>query len=135
MKIEIKNLQKKVFVPAARIRKAIRNTVSAEGKSDFAPVNVIFVSDAEIRNLNKKFHHSDAYTDVLAFDLGGVKDIVISADAARKNARIFKTSVQYELLLYAVHGMLHFLGYDDKTEKQRKAMQIRAQNILKDVYS
>ncbi|MDD5236097.1 MAG: rRNA maturation RNase YbeY [Candidatus Omnitrophica bacterium] len=105
-----------------------------EGKLAAAKVNVVFVSDAEIRKLNKKFHHSASFTDVLAFDLGEELEIVVSADTAQKNARAFGTSSKYELLLYVIHGLLHFLGFDDKTEKQRIAMQKRAEKILNHVY-
>jgi len=108
--------------------------LACEGKSLAAKVNVIFVNDAKIKDLNKRFHHRDTYTDVLAFDLGADKDIVISVDTARKNSRLFKTSVQYELDLYVIHGILHFLGHNDKTEKQRRAMQNRAERILKYVH-
>ena len=101
-----------------------------EGKSPASRVNVVFVSGARIRALNKKFHNKDASTDVLAFDLGEAWDIVVSVDAARAQAKIFHTSVKYELLLYTVHGLLHFLGYNDRTEKQRMTMQKHAERIL-----
>jgi len=106
-----------------------------EGRSPAAKVNIVFISDAEIKKINKKFHHSDTSTDVLAFDLGDELDIVISTDTAVKNAKIFHTSTKYELCLYAIHGLLHFLGYDDKTEKQRSVMHKRAEKILTHVYS
>jgi probable rRNA maturation factor len=72
-------------------------------------------------------------TDVLAFDLsapGAVRvllaDIIISADTAARNAKIFHTTPLYELYLYVVHGVLHLLGYDDKTKAQRKLMHKKA---------
>ena len=50
-------------------------------------------------------------------------DIVISTDTAIRNAKIFKTTQLNELYLYVVHGVLHLLGYDDRTQKQRQIMQ------------
>ncbi len=50
-------------------------------------------------------------------------DIVISADAAIRQARIFKTNVFYELNLYAVHGILHLLGYRDRTTREKRLMR------------
>lgn len=105
-----------------------------EGRALSAQVNVVFVSDAKIKALNKKFHKKDSYTDVLAFDLGDELDIVVSTDAAARNSRIFGTTKQYELRLYVVHGLLHFLGYDDKTRKQKTRMQKRAERILSHVH-
>lgn len=40
-------------------------------------------------------------------------DVIISVDAARSNAAVFKTSLEYELVLYVIHGILHLLGFDD----------------------
>jgi len=57
-------------------------------------------------------------------------DIVVSTDAAIQNAKSFKTTPFYELNLYVIHGILHLLGYDDKTAKGRKIMQNKANNIL-----
>lgn len=91
-----------------------------------AKVNVVFVSDNAIKDLNRKFVGTNRPTDVLAFDLGEDQDIVVSVDAAVRQARIFKTSYEFELYLYVVHGILHMLGYDDKTARQRKLMNERA---------
>jgi probable rRNA maturation factor len=66
---------------------------------------------------------------VLAFDMAGrdsnkiEADIIISSDTAIRNAKIFKTRTAYELNLYVIHGLLHILGYDDRTLKQRKILQ------------
>lgn len=74
-------------------------------------------------------------TDVISFDLSGNKDevladIVVSADAAIRNARAFETTPVYELYLYVVHGVLHLLGYNDTTAKEKNTMKRRAGQIL-----
>lgn len=68
---------------------------------------------------------------MLAFDSG---EIVVSSDAAVRNAKIFKTEPLYELTLYVVHGVLHILGFEDRTKKQRESMQEKAENILRTFY-
>jgi len=78
---------------------------------------------------------SDCPTDVIAFDLATTKseilaDLAISTDTAIRNARIFKTSPTHELYLYVVHGILHILGYRDCSDRQRKLMQHKADQIL-----
>jgi probable rRNA maturation factor len=123
VKIIIKNLQKKIPVYPTRIKKAILKVLSKEGKRKSIEITVCFVSDAGIRELNKKYLHRDGPTDVLVFDLGASADIIVSAQTAIRNAEIFKTTLQGELNLYVTHGLLHLLGYDDCTPKQRKLMR------------
>lgn len=95
-----------------------------------------FVSDKQIKELNLLYLGKSEPTDVLAFDESDkekdrlLADIAISCDTAARNARIYQTSVLYELCLYAVHGILHLSGYDDKTPTQRIRMQNKAEKIL-----
>lgn len=125
--IIIRNLQKKIPIYPKRIKKAILKVLSGEGITKKVELTVCFVNDAAIKKLNKKYHKRDKTTDVLAFNLGAkdkiLADIAISADTAEKNAEIHDTDVQYELSLYAVHGVLHLLGYDDHTKPQSKLMR------------
>jgi len=73
---------------------------------------------------------------VLAFDISGrgakefYADIVVSAETAIRNSRIFKTTPEYEIFLYAVHGALHLCGYEDDTDAKGKVMQQKAVKIL-----
>jgi rRNA maturation RNase YbeY len=88
-----------------------------------------------MRCLNKKFLNIDGTTDVLAFGIPDCRgllhaDIAVCIDEAQRNARAYATSLKYELELYALHGLLHILGYKDKTLKQRKTMQSKAEKIL-----
>lgn len=86
--------------------------------------------------MNRRYSGKDEPTDVLTFDITGPKDrglcadIIVSTDAAVRNARTFKTTSEYELFLYAVHGVLHLCGYDDCTGRKRKRMQQKAIGIL-----
>lgn len=82
-------------------------------------------------------------TDVLAFDLSQTKslmarkqifgEIVISVDTAKRNAQIFNTNFNYELTLYLVHGILHLLGFDDRSKDKRKLMRRKEQELLKGI--
>lgn len=101
-------------------------------------INFCFLNDNQIRRYNLRYLGRDEPTDVLSFNLSDFKkskknilaDIVISVDAAVTNSKIFKTTPRYELYLYIVHGLLHLLGYDDETEKERKIMQQKSNHIL-----
>lgn len=95
------------------------------------------VNDKKIKELNNKYAGKNSPTDVLGFDISRAKDekhmladIIISTDAVMRNSRIFKTTCPYELYLYVIHGILHLLGYEDKTTAQKNIMQKKAQKIL-----
>lgn len=124
----------------APIRQAIRRAVRPYRLPPDAEVQVAFVSDAEMRALNKRFRRSDRTTDVLSFgeaipardrgapaiahidrrrrenggrfDLG---EILISPEQAEKQARRRKRPVGEEVAFLAAHGVLHLLGYEDET--------------------
>ena len=57
-------------------------------------------------------------------------EIAVSADTAIKNAKAFNTAPAYELRLYIIHGLLHTLGYNDRTDKLRSAMNKRSEEYL-----
>ena len=135
MRITIKNLQKIIPVNPERIRKAVLEAISREGLRKSAAVTICIVNDNLIQDLNKRFLNEDSPTDVLAFELGRSRseitaDIAVSAQTAVRNAQIYKTTPEYELYLYVVHGILHILGYDDKSEEESNFMQKKAERIL-----
>ena len=124
----------------APIRQAIRRAARPYGLPRDAVVKVAFVSDGEMRRLNKRFRRIDKTTDVLSFgeaipardrgiraashiearraENGGSFDlgeIVISPKQAEKQARRRKKPVVEEVAFLAAHGMLHLLGYEDET--------------------
>jgi len=76
---------------------------------------IIFVSDDEIKKLNKRWFGKNGPTDVITF---GEKwdefaEIYISVDTAKRQARERGIKVWQELLRLAVHGLVHVEGYDD----------------------
>ena len=78
-------------------------------------INLVLVTDAEIRKLNREFRGKDKPTDVLAFPMnedGVLGDIAISRDTARAQAKRYGVSYRAELKRLTVHGVLHLLGYE-----------------------
>ena len=137
MKITVKNLQKKIPIRPKRIKEAILEALSSQDIKKSGEITVCFVNDKKIRELNLKYHRRDASTDVLAFDIsapginrGMFADIVVSTETAVYNAGIYNTSPLYEACLYAIHGVLHLLGYRDRNIKERDLMQARAEKVL-----
>lgn len=118
-----------------KIKKAIRVCFSSEKITKPAEITVSFVGDKEIRKMNLKYLGRNGPTDVIAFDISHGKDsiladIVVSADTAVYNSRLYGTRPLYELYLYVIHGVLHILGYRDKTGRQRQLMDRKAAEIL-----
>lgn len=93
-------------------------------------LDLVFLSDKDIRPINKKYKGSDSATDVLSFNLGECGQILISSDAAMRNCSVYGTSFENELVRYVIHGILHFFGYLDHTKKQRLLMSKKEDSIL-----
>lgn len=99
-----------------------------EGAKLSGEITVCFVTDKEIKKINSKYLKNRYPTDVISFDISRDKkellaDIVVSTDTAISNAKIYKTTPLYETTLYVIHGLMHVLGYDDRTSRQIAAMR------------
>jgi probable rRNA maturation factor len=130
MKILIKNLQNRIPLYPVSIKRLIRDILKGERVKRTGCINLCFVNNALIKKFNLKFLKTNRPTDVLAFDFNEKKnketlqaDIMISTQTAITNARKFKTTPNYELMLYVTHGVLHLLGYDDLNKTKAKIMR------------
>jgi len=148
VKINITNNYKKEKLPKnARtlVRKAVKAVLLCEKFSDNAEVEVTFVSDEEIREMNAEFRDMDKSTDVLSFPLGEngqydvnpendclmLGDIVISVDHANAQADLYGHGTDREIAFLTIHSMLHLLGYDHvNNEKEEKIMRQKQNEAL-----
>ena len=118
-------------------------------KEDVA-VNVFFVSEKEIRRLNKKHRDIDKITDVLSFPMLEIKpgnnlenfkddlfkeiflgDIAICTNRAKQQAKEYGHSFKREVCFLGLHGLLHLLGYDHIKKQDETKMMSLAETILK----
>jgi len=139
LKIKINNFAKGTKINSSLIRKtALRVLKSFRKKSVF--VEITFVGDRKIRILNRKYMKRNMPTDVLSFVLDEsraygkqalIGDIYISADTARRNAKLYGNTFKKEILLYVIHGVLHLLGFEDKKRSDRKRIQKLEEKYLK----
>ncbi len=112
----------------------IQEVVRSEG---YLPGNITyaFFNDEGLRDLNYKFLKHDFYTDVLSFDETKEKlvegNIAISVDRVLDNSKKFKTTFQNEMKRVMVHGLLHFLGYTDANEVEKKQMRALENDKIK----
>ena len=91
-------------------------------------ITFIFSNDEFLRKLKQKYFNVDVYTDVISFNLESQGEplegeIYISRDRAEENAQLFGITFEDELKRLVIHGSLHLLGHDDKTDNERKKMK------------
>ena len=122
------------------IKKAIEAVLIKEGlKGDFE-VSVSFVTNEEIKDLNKEYRNVDSETDVLSFPMNeefdGVNilgDIVISTQKIIEQADEYKHSKEREMIYLIVHSMLHLLGYDHMDTDEKSVMRSKEKEIMKEL--
>lgn len=112
----------------------LKNCILAEnGKKEH--INFIFCDDAYLLNINKEYLQHDTYTDIITFDLSTkpnqlLADIFISVERVAENAEKFKIDYEQELRRVMVHGVLHLLGYKDKSKKDQEHMRAKENEYL-----
>lgn len=87
----------------------------------------VFVDDAYLYEINKKYLSHNTYTDIITFDYSTAKvlsgDIFISVERVKENAISYTTSFDEELLRVMIHGVLHLMGYKDSTVSEKETMR------------
>ena len=97
-------------------------------------INYIFCSDEYLYKLNLDFLEHDTFTDIISFDYSIGKelhgDIYISVDRVKENSSDFEVTFDDELSRVMIHGILHYCGYKDKTELEKKMMRAKEDYYL-----
>lgn len=106
--------------------------------------DVSIVSAQNIKTINKKYRKINKVTDVISFANRDRKEIFvpligeifICLEQAKKQAKLYKHTLEREMMFLFTHGLLHLLGFDHQTKKDKKVMFditkkiiIHAQNI------
>ncbi|RPI05673.1 MAG: rRNA maturation RNase YbeY [Ignavibacteriae bacterium] len=119
--------------PYKEVFRVVKIVAQEEGKK-IPALAVIWTHRRFIRTINKKFLAHDYDTDVIAFPLGddgGVEaEIYINLDAARNQAKIYHVTYREEARRLLVHGILHVLGYDDQSPRNKKRMRAREDHLV-----
>lgn len=114
------------FRDRRKVKKWIGSSVEEEMKL-IGPINFIFCTDEFLYNLNVEYLSHDTLTDVITFDYsesGRISgDIFISIPRVRENAANFAPSFVDELHRVMIHGVLHLIGYKDKSKKDFRKMR------------
>jgi len=97
-------------------------------------INYIFCDDVYLHKLNVEFLQHDTYTDIISFDNTMGKlisgDIFISIDRVKENSTVFTSSFEDELHRVMIHGVLHYMGYKDKTTEEKEMMRAKEDQCL-----
>ena len=111
-----------------KLVKWIGDVISSEG-FQVGEINYIFCDDSYLNKINQEFLNHDTFTDIISFDytlgkeVGG--DIFISIERVLENAEKFNEVFETELHRVMIHGILHFMGYKDKTKKDKTLMRTK----------
>ena len=128
-----------------RLEKAAMKSLQNEHFGRPAEVSIVLVDDKRMHELNKAYRSIDRPTDVLSFaqlddenvpvDVTiPVGDIVVSTDTAERQAVSGGRSLNDELEILVIHGMLHLLGYDDETDEGADEMREHEKEILSKIH-
>lgn len=96
-------------------------------------VSINLVSEARIKNLNKKYQNKNKVTDVLSFPMGSgadLGDIFICLPFAKKQAKSENISIEKEISRLTVHGFLHLLGCDHEKSEQDAQKMFKLENKI-----
>ena len=147
--VNFSNRQRKTKLPS-NIKKLINSSIcsalTVEGFEQPAEVNVTFVSDNRIKQINAEFRNINSSTDVLSFPLGEngcydinpennhamLGDVIISIDHAISQAETYGHTLDREIAYLTVHSIFHLLGYDHIDEgREKQIMRAKEESALK----
>ena len=116
---------------------------ACKSKKNNLEVSFLLTSDSNIRLLNKNYRNKDKSTNVLAFPMNQnnfgedyiVGDVVISLQKILSESRKLKIQKYKYLSQITIHGVLHLLGFDHKSNKQYEEMNKIEQKVFKKIFS
>ncbi len=104
----------------------LKHAIRLEKKA-LGEINYIFCDDEYLLKKNQDFLNHDTLTDIITFDYSEENklsaDIFISIERVKENALIFAVPFEKELKRVIIHGILHLIGYKDKSEEETKTMR------------
>ena len=128
--IKTLNLQK------LHLKKSINYLILSELKKE-GNISLIFCSDRYLLEINNNFLKHNYFTDIITFNYveGNIisGDLFISAERVKENAKEFNTIWIKELYRVIFHGLLHLIGYNDKTEEEKIIMREKEDFYLSEV--
>ncbi|MCS6796236.1 MAG: rRNA maturation RNase YbeY [Raineya sp.] len=117
-----------------KIKRWLKNIV-LQANCKIGELNFIFCSDEYLHKINVEYLAHDDYTDIITFDNSEREgiiegDIFISVERVQENAQNLQVSFEQELHRVIIHGVLHLLGYADKTPTEQAQMRAKEDEAL-----
>jgi len=100
--------------------------------SDLGGIEVTLLDDDEMARLHGEFLADPRTTDVITFEHG---ELLIGVETAARQSLEYKTSVDREIALYGIHGMLHLAGFDDHDPVEERVMADRQEELFTEVFA
>ncbi len=145
MTVIITNEQDKIEIPAdweQKINEVAAICLKEEQIPEEAEIDLLFVDNEAIREMNREYRDKDSATDVLSFPMYEADeeiddedeilfgDIVISLERAQEQCEEYGHSLEREVMYLLVHGLLHLSGYDHMEEEEKKVMRAQEEKLL-----
>ena len=119
------------------IIKRYTNQLIIREKYSLGEISSIICSDDYLLKINMEYLNHDYFTDIITFNYNDGKkisgDLFISFDRVEENAKKFRTTLEKELIRVIFHGLLHLVGYNDKTTSEIKVMRSKENFYLREV--
>jgi probable rRNA maturation factor len=126
IRVYVSNGHPRYRVRHAQIKRYVTRTLR-DGRQGRATVGVVFLDSRAMRTLNRRYLRHDRTTDVISFRLeSGANlegEVYVNLDRARTQSREYEVSFANEVARLVIHGTLHLLGYDDRTNRLRSVMK------------
>lgn len=107
------------------LKTCIRSIIN-DHKREIREINIIITSDLKLLEINKKYLSRNYFTDIITFDLSENEeisgDMYISIERVKENAILYKIESERELFRVIIHGILHLIGYNDKSNNDKRKM-------------
>ena len=113
----------------------VRGVLRGETRKD-ADLNIVFIADGRMIRMNSTFLKHRNTTDVLSFPLSGTNsrtiegEIYVNLDQAQRQAKEYRVSIRNETARLVIHGVLHLVGYDDRSKRAKARMTRLEDNYL-----
>lgn len=113
--------------------------ITKNNSKEIEEINYIFCSDEYLLKVNIEYLDHDYYTDIITFDNSEIEDVIegdifISLDRIKDNATSLNQSFDNELLRVLAHGLLHLIGFNDKTDEDQEEMT-KQENLALELFN
>jgi len=122
-------------LPEKLRRKRWLKNLAASAGYRVQELNYVFCSDEYLFQMNVDYLNHDTYTDIITFDNSEKEhdlegDIFISIDRVRENAKVHAQEEEAEITRVQAHGLLHLMGYKDKTKEEASLMRKKEEEAI-----